>query len=566
MSELDIRALDANFTGWRTERVPGLAVSKAFERYAVEQVLKDDELDDNDVSFGLLGEKDDGGVDGMYLFMNGNIIEDDTELPDPTLTVELALIQAKFETGFGETAIEKLHAFTRDLLDYSRSPNTFNYLNQKARERIALFREKYDAVIGSSHKLTISYHYATKSDQSPNPKVEARVKNLKQFVNERFSAALVPFEFWGCQRLLEAARRSPTKDFPLYIEKNFNTDDGAVVCLVNLKKFHRFLSDEHGSLVRRILEPNVRGYQGKRNPVNADIRKTLSTTQPTDEFWWLNNGITILAERATLAGNRLTIGEPEIVNGLQTSQEIHSFFKENPDRDENRHILVRVIIPPRGDSRNRIIKATNFQTPVNPVSLHAADPVHLDIEELLRLYDLYYDRRKGDCKLQKRPIAKTVSIRDLARAVIAIVLQQPDSARARPATLLNDDKRYLTIFNDGYDRKVYLVCIVLMRQIDEYLEQRADISPDSRTDIRFYVGLWLACALAGSATPSVQQIAALETACVKVPIPVDALTAACSEVMEAYVRLGATDVVAKGPDLKREIIAKIQTRFGVPGS
>jgi len=37
MSELDIRALETNFEGWKRERAPRLPTSVAFERYAIDQ-------------------------------------------------------------------------------------------------------------------------------------------------------------------------------------------------------------------------------------------------------------------------------------------------------------------------------------------------------------------------------------------------------------------------------------------------------------------------------------------------------------------------------------------------
>jgi hypothetical protein len=204
------------------------------------------------------------------------------------------------------------------------------------------------------------------------------------------------------------------------------------------------LKDESGELRRSILEPNVRAYQGKRNPVNQEIQKTLKkksadSGKPAPEFWWLNNGITILAENCAIVGDKLVIDQPEIVNGLQTTQEIFNHFvKGNPEADDARNVLIRVIVPTGEQARNQIVKATNNQTPVNPLSLHATDRLHFDIEDRLALYGLFYDRRKGHYRHLRKSIAQIVSPQDLARAVIAIVLQQADNARARPQSLTNN--------------------------------------------------------------------------------------------------------------------------------
>jgi len=171
----------------------------------------------------------------------------------------------------------------------------------------------------------------------------------------------------------------------------------------------------------------VRDYQGKRNTVNQEIRKTLAT-ENGGEFWWLNNGVTILAADASTSGNKLTVEMPEIVNGLQTSQEIFQHFTDNPTASDSRHVLVRVILPPDEMTRNRVTKATNNQTPVSPLSLRATDQIHFDIEEILKLHDLYYDRRKGQYRNQRKPISKIVTIKALAQAVMAALLQRPNDA------------------------------------------------------------------------------------------------------------------------------------------
>ncbi len=74
--------------------------------------------------------------------------------------------------------------------------------------------------------------------------------------------------------------------------------------------------------------------KGKNN-VNSSISETLHRADDND-FWWLNNGVTVLASEATLVNNReLQIVNPEIVNGLQTSMEIYNYFSENREALES---------------------------------------------------------------------------------------------------------------------------------------------------------------------------------------------------------------------------------------
>lgn len=552
MSAIDIQALESNFAKWCQDRGPGLPSSEAFEIYSIEQVLKDADLSDDEIRAGHFGGGDDGGIDGMFLFMNRTLILDETPLPDPALTVELVLLQAKNINSFQEGTIEKLESFTRDLLNYSNPVAKLTHLNSRVRDAIARFRDKYGQVMGSQHVLRISFHYTSKSPDEPNPKVGNRVKNLKQYVKSQLSDAEVSFDFWGCSRMLTAARAIPKQDIVIEIANHFSTDDGSVVCLVNLASFASLLMDEHGNLRTPILEPNVRDYQGKGNPVNADIRATLTDTAAKEEFWWLNNGITVLAEKCPIAGNKMTIFKPEIVNGLQTSHEVFEVFHKDPNRRDGRNILLRVIVAPERFSRNKIIKATNSQTAVNPVSLRATERIHFDIEDRLKLFGLFYDRRKGEYKRLKKPIAKIISIRALAQSVMAALLQRPSDARARPQSLLNDSNTYNQIFNEAYDRDLYAACILLDRQVDDFLK-RSTLSRDEKRDIRYYLTTLMACELTKNAKPDAKALALTFKDCSK-PIDDNIFAKHKDVALRAYKKLGGTDKVAKGSELQKKLI------------
>jgi hypothetical protein len=327
--------------------------------------------------------------------------------------VELHLIQAKNEAGFGETPIEKMQLFLDDLLTYSKSVSSFSYYNQKIRDRIESIRAMYEAIIGRPHSLSVVFWYASKSDQQPNPKVQQRVENLKQRVVAHVSSARPSFNFLGARSLTDAFRSPPSKTAVLNITQHMMCADGSVVCLARLSDFAAFLTDDDGSLREYILEPNVRDYAGKYNSVNRDIREAIDTAE-VPEFWWLNNGITILADKCGVAAGKVEIDSPELVNDLQTSHELFNYFSIHKKADA-RTVLIRIILPPNDQTRRRITKATNNQTPVNPLSLRATEDIHFDIEELLRLYGIFYDRRKGEYRRLRKPISQIVGIKELAQ-------------------------------------------------------------------------------------------------------------------------------------------------------
>jgi hypothetical protein len=182
------------------------------------------------------------------------------------------------------------------------------------------------------------------------------------------------------------------------------------------------------------------------------------------------------------------------VNGLQTSREIFGYFNKSGvpvAENDTRTLLVRVIQTGDASLQDAIIKATNSQNRMLPASLRMTDQIHRDIEELFKKFDLYYDRRKGYYRDQSKPIRKIVSVNDVVQAVVSIILQRPDDARARPGDYFKDDVRYRSVFADArISLESYLICTQLVRRIERFCDSNNVENLDER-NLKFYVAAFL---------------------------------------------------------------------------
>lgn len=283
--------------------------------------------------------------------------------------------------------------------------------------------------------LNFHYYYASKGTVV-HPNVERKVSNLEETLRKHFDKAILHFEFLTASGLIDLSRREQIKTKSITLNDNpISTQDGGYIAIVPLKNFFEFITDDEENLIKYFFDSNIRDYQGSVE-VNSAIRDTLKVHEPVEDFWWLNNGVTITATQATFASKKLQIEEPQIVNGLQTSFEIFNYFKTNKIEDEGRNVLVRVVKTGDEKSRLKVIKATNSQTNIPPASLRATDPIHRDIEDYFLSKGLYYDRRKNYHKNQLRPINKIIGIPYLAQIVMSVLEQKPDYARARPSTII----------------------------------------------------------------------------------------------------------------------------------
>lgn len=141
---------------------------------------------------------------------------------------------------------------------------------------------------------------------------------------------------------------------------------------------------------------------------------------------------------------------------------------------------------------------------------------------------------------------------------MAIALQRPNDARARPSSLLKRDTDYDTVFNRAYPIPLYLACVNLMKLVDrEMRAEKYNLDRKDQTNIRFYAATYLACLATRKAMPSPAEIAATSFSA----ITEDILGEALADVSRIYIDLGSTDQVAKGTELLALLKAKINVRF-----
>src|SRR6266550_7985042 len=90
--------------------------------------------------------------------------------------------------------------------------------------------------------------------------------------------------------------------------------------------------------------------------------------------------------------HELAIDDPQVVNGLQTSQKIFDNFTSRPElaKTDKRELLIRVIQVNDSKTQDDIIEATNSQTKVAPSSFWATKTIHRDIETVFQNENLFY--------------------------------------------------------------------------------------------------------------------------------------------------------------------------------
>ena len=468
------------------------SISDYFEFFSASQILKNQGLSDDEVDNGIVGKGLDGGCDSIYLFLNNLLITPDVvehiSAPKDSI-LEMIIIQSKKTTSFGEDAVMKWKTISGNLLDLSKTTTDFmTRYNADVLEAFTTFRDTYTRLITSRVKLKFRFYYATLASEL-HPNVIQQAEELKDTIKGLFPNAVVEVTFVDSDTLFEMYNAVIENRVNLkFADIPISPNQKNYVALVDLKSYFNFIVNDEGDVRKSFFDSNVRDYQGKNN-VNSSISETLHRADDND-FWWLNNGVTVLASEATLVNNReLQIVNPEIVNGLQTSMEIYNYFSENREalESEKRSILLRIIVPDNEESRDQIIFATNNQTNIPKATLRVTDPIHLQIEMYFKSRGLFYDRRKNYYKNQGHKPAEIVGVSFLAQCLITIFLKKPDYARARPSTLLNDEKTYNELYEKNNDLEVFYRVALLGKKIQKNVRSGSDYSSAEKSDILYYV-------------------------------------------------------------------------------
>lgn len=482
------------------DEYPNEDVDAVFERYAAMQVLKPKELTTDELDEGIVDGGGDGGIDSFYVFLNGALLSPDDSIltPDDASlrsigsrpSLEVFLIQSKNVEKWQESVWEHLLTSLEDLLDAKALDVDLEKLYRvEVVERTGIFRRAVLSLSAKFPTVTFRVVYVTRAPTSNlTPTIEARSAKVAALVKAHVTTgATVSSEHVGVSELYQLAAQDHSKPAVLAFREVIREKD-SFIGVVSLKDYLAFIRTPTGDLRDDLFELNVRDFEGD-NEVNEAIADTLATGDKL-EFWWLNNGVTVLGDEVDSPNKTLTISGPLIVNGLQTSHVLHRAAESGLLAIErfDDGIVVRVIKSVDEDTRDRVIAGTNRQTQVPGPALYATQPLQRDIERFLLVHDWYYERRKNRYRNQGKPARRRVTMGLMSQALITLSLGRPDDARARPSSLLTRKGGYDNIFSESLNMKGYLAALEIIKGVDAFLAtEKAKAILDETSNTRFYV-------------------------------------------------------------------------------
>jgi hypothetical protein len=463
-------------------RLPSEKRDEAFEYLAFEQILKDFDLSTEEILSGSIDGRQDGGIDGFFILVNGHLLQDPESFmwPRSSSELRLVLISCKHHDTFKQATLDALIATLTELLDFSIEDaaltGAYSETLLKMRNNLKFAYRKLSPRLSS---FGANVYYASRGDTSDmGEEVIARGRQIAMLVQESFGSCRSEFSFVGATELVELHRKIPNYTLELPFVEALAKGERYVV-LARLSDYFKFVSED-GKLRRYLFDSNVRDFMGL-NRVNEDIKATLEKSDSSD-FWWLNNGVTILATSAAITGKSIQANEIQIVNGLQTTESIFRHFQQTATPVDDRCVLVKVVVTKDETIRDAIIRATNNQTDVELASLHATDKIQRDIEDVLVRNGLYYERRKNFYANQGHTPAELVTPLYAAAGYVALVLKKPHVAASLRSKFMRSTSSYDEVFDESKPLEVWPKVVHILKKVDAELEA---LRPRAKVTDRF---------------------------------------------------------------------------------
>jgi len=299
MSASDKVILDQILEQCRSAQESAASPDEFWEFFTAEKVLREYGLSPSDIKSGIVGQTSngdkqgsDGGIDSMYVLINGRPIMD-CEQAESLLSsrgdanLEIIIIQAKGDSGFGLDVLNRLSNTCESIFNIALQPENFaETYNSPLMDIIKRFRAAHQALLSRHPHISVNLFYVAKSDASTiNQTIQAKAVELERKVQATLSTVKnCKFVFLGARDIIDIHMKPPRYCPILPCVSRITDNKGGYVAIVRVQEFVKMIT-LNGALREHLFEANVRDYEGDVD-VNKQIRQTLIDPKGAD-FWWL---------------------------------------------------------------------------------------------------------------------------------------------------------------------------------------------------------------------------------------------------------------------------------------
>lgn len=459
------------------QRVTGIVLEKA-DTFINELKLGTDQIKHKSAAFvflvskSTLGLEDDIVLDGIV--DGGNDFGVDAVYYDEPADGEISItiVQGKYkqtfdgESNFPENGVIKMIDAIRSLFD----PNVKLTLNDRLQKRI----EEIRSFVAAGMIPRVSA-IAANNGLSWNAIAESRITDSKKYFGDQ-----VEWRHVGPDEIISLLQSQKRIDAKVQLIGQAVVDQfdfrRVLVGRMSVSELAR-LVDQFGD---RLLERNIRRYLGLiGNRVNEAVAETLRDPEQRNNFYFYNNGITIVCSQfrhnaLQQQSWQVQIDGLQIVNGGQTSKTVYQIQKELGPDISSAQVLVRIYELPSTDDDlvASITYATNSQNPVDLRDLKANDEVQRRLADSIQSLGYSYRPKREDRAVSSDEFTSAV----VAEAILAVWRHRPHQARFSGKKHFGT--LYDTIFTPDLNGAQAIIAALIMRQTENRRKRPPADAPD----------------------------------------------------------------------------------------
>jgi hypothetical protein len=426
----------------------------------------------------VVGGGGDNSVDAVAIIVNGLLITDIDELAQfdnsTDLDVTFVFVQADRSPNFSSSKIGDIGVGVETFFQANPAFPRNAAVAAKSEIAVAIYQHYAKFARGNP---AVRIYYVTTGKWEDDQTLQARMSKVVADLQATDYFSEVTFEPVDARRLAKLFHRTQNA-----IARNFDFVSRVVMPRVDgVKQAHigvvpamtlinLLINDAGDSVMQGLFYENVRAKLPDTNKVNREISDTLRSPSKA-RFALMNNGVTIIAKRATPTGNTFRLEKYFIVNGCQTSHVLFDCLKE---LDDSVLVPVRLIETENEQVIDEIIRSTNRQTSVKESRFFITTEFPKQLERFFIAHPepdrrLYFERR--ECQYDRDPSAIKPRIIDqdgIIRAYAAMFLDLPHRT-TRNFKMLSDQQGK-TIFGKNHKYVSYYTAAFALHRVEAYLK------------------------------------------------------------------------------------------------
>lgn len=190
---------------------------KVFEYFAIGEFLKNYDLNEKELNNGIVDGQDDGGIDGFYIFLNGNPVLDasDYTWPKRNAELEVYIITCKHHDTYELGPLESLDSTLSEVFDLRLATADFkSNLNARIIKKRNDLIYAYRKTAAALTKCTIHIAYISRGDSnSVAPNITAKGEKIGATCASLFTESEVEVSFCGSSDLIRKYRKKGMRLF-----------------------------------------------------------------------------------------------------------------------------------------------------------------------------------------------------------------------------------------------------------------------------------------------------------------------------------------------------------------